>query len=207
MFFWQAYSTATLDLPPIVPHFDHRSCIREDPKAAKIHELLCDVSPHCDPAPLASTIALAASPISSSSSMKMMIDLLLFNTIQQQQQQLNSAYALVPAAPIPAPVTAMSAIPMHVPTAATLSPVSAPQSPAKYQLPDVSLVAFCEHYGIYALDQERLEKLEFQPGNKIDNLPDDNWKSFAGFTSLSWQYSIEKNRTFIRNARSGAWAA
>ena len=159
MFFWQACSTATLDLPPIVPHFDHRSCIREDPKAAKIHELLCDVSPHCDPAPLASTIALAASPISSSSSMKTMMDLLLFNMIQQQQQQLNSARALVPAAPIPALVTAMSAIPMHVPTAATLAPVSAPpvsasQSPAKYQLPDVSLVAFCECYGINALDQE-----------------------------------------------------
>ena len=84
------------------------------------------------------TIAPAASPISSSSSMKMMMDLLLFNIIQQQQQQLNSTHALVPAAPIPAPVTAMSAIPMHVPTAATLSPVSAPQSPAKYQLPDVS---------------------------------------------------------------------
>ena len=159
MFFCQARSTATLDLPPIVPHFNHKSRIREDPKAAKICEPLHDVSPHCDPAPLASAIAPAASPISSSSSMKTMMDLLLFNMIQQQQQQLNSARALIPAAPIPALVTAMSAIPMHVPTAATLAPVSAPpvsasQSPAKYQLPDVSLVAFCECYGINALDQE-----------------------------------------------------
>ena len=145
------------------------------------------------------TIAPAASPISSSSSMKMMIDLLLFNTIQQQQQQLNSAYALVPAAPIPAPVTAMSAIPMHVPLLLHFL-----QCLLLNHLLNISfqmfLVAFCEHYGINALDQERLEKLEFQPGSKIDNLPDDNWKSFAGFTSLSWQHIIEKNQAFIHNA-------
>ena len=156
MFFCQARSTATLDLPPIVPHFNHKSRIREDPKAAKICEPLHDVSPHCDPAPLASAIAPAASPISSSSSMKTMMDLLLFNMIQQQQQQLNSARALIPAAPIPAPVTAMSAILVYVPIAATLAPVSAPQSPAKYQLSDVFLVAFCEHHEINALDQEQL---------------------------------------------------
>lgn len=196
----QARGTATLESPPIGPHFDHKARITVFPKVEMSSEPPRGAAPTVDPAPL--TTAPAASAVSSASPMTTMMDLLLFNMIQQQQQQLRA----VPAVAVTAPVTAISAIPTHVPTTALHAPTSAPQSPAKYQLPDVSLVAFCERYSINAMDQERLEKLEFQPGDKIDNLSDDDWKTFAGFTSLSWRRIIEKNQTFIRDARSGVWA-
>ena len=127
-----------------------------------------------------------------------LLDILIFNMIQQQQQQLR-ATAMHPQPPG-----------VFVPTAPTAPQVpsasSAPQLPAKFQLPDVSLSAFCQRYNINATDQERLEKLEYQPGDKIDGLPEADWKILAGFTSLSWRRIVDKNSNFICDARNGLWA-
>lgn len=115
------------------------------------------------------------------------MDLLMMNMIQQQQQQLR-----VPVTP------GVTAVPVPV-------VLSAPQSPVKFQLPDISLAAFCQRYNISSMDQERLEKLEFLPGDKIDKLPEVDWKTHAGFTALSWQQIVDKNRSFERDARNGLW--
>lgn len=55
------------------------------------------------------------------------------------------------------------------------------------------------------MDQERLEKLEFLPGNRIDKLPEADWKTYAGFTALSWQHIIDKNHNFQCDAWNGLW--
>jgi hypothetical protein len=154
--------------------------------------------------PAAPTIPIApATPAGTS-----LYDIMLLNMIQQQQQQLRSTvtYPQPPGLFSTPPASAIAA-PTVLPTVTQVpSVLSAPQSPAKFQLPDVSLAAFCQRYSVNATDQERLEKLEYQPGDKIDNLPEDDWKTFAGFTSLSWRRIVDKNYTFVRDARNGHWA-
>ena len=113
----------------------------------------------------------------------------MLNMIQQQQQQLHVSAA-------PGVATGPQAVPVVI---------SAPQSPVKFQLPDISLAAFCQRYNINSMDQERLEKLEFLPGDKIDKLPEMDWKTHAGFTALSWQQIVDKNHSFERDARNGYW--
>jgi hypothetical protein len=72
-------------------------------------------------------------------------------------------------------------------------------------MPDIPLATFCERYNITSTDQERLEKLEFLPGDRIDKLSEADWKVHAGFTALSWQRIIDKNNNFQCDARNGLW--
>ena len=196
-------------LKTITHFFQNKACIITKAKSTSGIPLgLADALPPTmpaiiSPAPVTSaapTIPIApATPASTS-----LYDIMLLNMIQQQQQQLRSTVTY----PQP-PALAASAIPAPtvLPTVTQVpSVLSAPQSPAKFQLPDVSLAAFCQHYSVNAIDQERLEKLEYQPGDKIDSLPEDDWKTFAGFTSLSWRRIIEKNYSFVHDAQNGHWA-
>lgn len=184
-----ARGTATVEKPPISSHFDFKSRIL--PKVT--------ARPPVEPVPVPAypqTLPTTSQNTSSTS----LVDILLINMIQQQQQQ--QLHLPVPPAYTPPVIFPPSTV---APAVQAPSVFSAPQSPAKFQLPNVTLMAFCERYNINATDQQRLEKLEFQPGDKIDNLPDDDWKTFAGFTSLSWRRIVDKNGIFLRDARNGLW--
>lgn len=75
-----------------------------------------------------------------------------------------------------------------------------------FELPfALSLEAFCLQYGVNATEQERLGRLEFQSGDEIETLPEDDWKGFAGFTTLAWRRVIAKNNAFISDSRGGLW--
>ncbi|KJA28911.1 hypothetical protein HYPSUDRAFT_627129 [Hypholoma sublateritium FD-334 SS-4] len=97
-------------------------------------------------------------------------------------------------APTPPPASA-------VPAAAT-APTGGP-IPA-LEPPDVLLEEFCRYYGVNATDQARLARLEFEPGDEIETLPEEDWKN-AGFTTLAWRRIIAKNNTFISDSRDGLW--
>lgn len=73
-----------------------------------------------------------------------------------------------------------------------------------FERPDVLLEEFCRYYGVNATDQARLARLEFEPGDEIDTLPEDDWKA-AGFTTLAWRRIISKNNAFISDSRGGLW--
>jgi hypothetical protein len=120
---------------------------------------------------------------------------MLLKFMMQQQQQQQQLRASTP--------SQVGVLPTHnqapVPGTASL-----PQSPARNEIPEISLTSFCQHYNVNAVDQERLQQLEFMPGDKISNLPEADWKA-SGFTALSWQRVIAKNNNFLRDARNGLW--
>ncbi|PPQ80784.1 hypothetical protein CVT24_011488 [Panaeolus cyanescens] len=193
-----ARKTATVDRPPVSKFFDYNSRITKPPPA---------------PAPPAATTIPAAPPLpaqpstTTTNTTSSLIELMVLGMIQQQQQQFQRypiatpLDTLNPVAPAPAATPAPAAPLANL----TNSARSQPQSPANFQIPDISLGAFCERYGISGRDQERLEKLEYQPGDKLDALEESDWKNFAGFTSLSWQRILEKTRQFVQDVRNGLW--
>ncbi len=67
----------------------------------------------------------------------------------------------------------------------------------------LSLEDFCWRYEVNATDRKRLACLEFQPGDEIETLPEDDWKGFAGFTTLAWRRIIAKNKEFISDSQAG----
>jgi hypothetical protein len=52
--------------------------------------------------------------------------------------------------------------------------------------PDVGVHEFCEAYGIGMEEEQCLEKLGFQMGDKLDDVVDQEWKE-AGFKPLAWK--------------------
>ena len=141
------------------------------------------------PAPL-TAVAAAGSGVS-------LMDLMMLNMIQQQQQQFRvSAVPGIVAAPAPAAATHSHSV------------GSAPQSPAKFRLPNIPLAAFCERYNITSTDQERLEKLEFLPGDRIDKLSEERrhvglqllYLSLCPFqASIQWHLAHRCTRPHIQH--------
>ena len=110
-----------------------------------------------------------------------------------------------------APKPIAAADPVALPTAPAL-PVSSNLAPAPTALasgslviPNVSLDDFCARYSIELKDRERLEKMEFQPGDNINDLEADEWRLFGGFPALSWGRIKAKNQEFLRDVQLGIW--
>jgi hypothetical protein len=86
----------------------------------------------------------------------------------------------------------------------TPSQPSAPPSPAKHR--PVSIDEFCTFYSISQADRERLDKLDYQPGDAIDKLERIDWNGEAGFAKLGWERMLGTHRRFLKDVRLGVWS-
>jgi hypothetical protein len=96
----------------------------------------------------------------------------------------------------------------HRPIAVAPAPISAPSSPAVVlRLPrPITLREFCERYGISTIDEAKLEKLEYMPGDKnVEKLKREDWQGFAGFAKLGWDKIVGHYRRFVQDVIGGLW--
>ena len=169
----QAKGTATLEQPPTSVHFSEASRIRPPTSAQAPAPALVPSVPALAPA----TNVASNLPTQATNSQDSLIQLALTNPhlaqllIQQQQQQ--SIFQRLPffqqmpqplpftppAAPLAQPAPPPNPVPNHV---------SAPPSPSKaFRLPcPISCHEFCDRYGVSAADKEKLNTLEFVPGER-----------------------------------------
>lgn len=69
----------------------------------------------------------------------------------------------------------------------------------------VSLGDFCYYYNISGSDRDKLELLEYRPGdNAVLTLSSDDWKEVK-FTTLGWKGFILAHKRFVRDAKDGVW--
>ncbi|KAF8172964.1 hypothetical protein K438DRAFT_2023594 [Mycena galopus ATCC 62051] len=135
-------------------------------------------------------------PSSTPSSTDKILELLAMSMMMQQQQHHQPSYQPVP-----------MALPPVLVTPSNHSPVpSVPPSPVKLAHCSVSLAEFCTYYNI-AQHFEKLEKLEYEPGNGgILTLGRDDWQQVAGFSKLAWDKVLSKHKQFVKDVRAGVWA-
>ncbi|PPQ70375.1 hypothetical protein CVT26_013840 [Gymnopilus dilepis] len=67
-------------------------------------------------------------------------------------------------------------------------------------IPLVPLDVFCTRLKLDKPVQARLEKMEFQPGDPLDDV--DSWKEY-GFQEISWNRVKAANQLFISQVRAG----
>lgn len=121
--------------------------------------------------------------------------------VQQQQASLSARSQLPPPVSAPLDNTQNS---LTVPSSHAEKP--APSIAITLPVPNISLDDFCARYQIDQKDKDRLEKLEFRPGDSIDDLDAEEWKIFGGFPALSWGRIKAKNRQFLEDVHSGRWS-
>jgi hypothetical protein len=148
------------------------------------------------PAPSATT-----APATSS-----LLELVMLNMLQTQAQTQAQAqahfsafggYPHLPASGVQPPT------PIAIP-ARTASPIPASPGPKPVH-PQVSLNEFCAHYSISLADRERLDKLEYCPGDALEKLDREDWQGEAGFSKLAWCRMLDVHRTFMRDVKRGVW--
>ncbi|KIM83336.1 hypothetical protein PILCRDRAFT_88172 [Piloderma croceum F 1598] len=176
---------ATLESPPVSTHFSEAHRIQPPAVAHPLPILGAQVAP----TPIATPIAPGSHDL--------LLQLAITNPmlaqliLQQQQQQL------IPAMPAP----------LH-PNPAVPAPISAPSSPAVVlRLPrPITLHEFCEHYRISTIDEAKLEKLKYMPGDKnVEKLKCEDWQGFAGFAKLGWDKIVGHHRQFVHDVIGGLW--
>jgi hypothetical protein len=70
----------------------------------------------------------------------------------------------------------------------------------------VSLVEFCNKYGISESNHEKLKELEYVPGDKlVEKLRDAEWRGVAKLSILGWQGFLAVHRQFILDVKEGRW--
>lgn len=188
----QSRGQATLDHPPESKHFDKAACITSSTKNTSQTPAL---GPAVPPA------VVAPAPVSApSSSTSDLINLLVVGMLQQQQA------ALAPKPIVAADPVALPAAPAPLVSSALASAPTALAAPSgSLVIPNVSLDDFCARYSIELKDRERLEKMEFRPGDNIKNLEADEWRLFGGFPALSWGRIKGKNQEFLCDVQLGIW--
>jgi hypothetical protein len=77
-----------------------------------------------------------------------------------------------------------------------------PSSPTCPTNPDITLFAFCGEYQVSSDNQERLEKMHFEPGDKLDSVTEATYQK-AGFEYLSWRRMVSASRAYIRDRDAG----
>ncbi|KAJ3487544.1 hypothetical protein NLJ89_g11701 [Agrocybe chaxingu] len=170
-----ACDNATLDTLPQSAHFDQNARIQ--PKKAAAEAVVLSLMPplmlHAS-APAPSVLLPAAAPvttpvmtIATTTASTSLIELMILQMLQQQQSVM-AARALMTPALAPAPSVPTSVVP--------LSDASASLNASFPVIPAVPLADFCARYCVDEKDKARLEKLEFQPGDDIDDLGADEWK-------------------------------
>ncbi|KDR71134.1 hypothetical protein GALMADRAFT_102840 [Galerina marginata CBS 339.88] len=181
-------NSATLDRPPESKHFDKSACITT-PNAKHANEATPALTLAAPP-----PAAVAPAPAPSTNTADL-IGLLLVGMLQQQQAAMVPKLA-APEAPVAVPA---------VPASSTIAPAPAVLIADSAIIPDISLDDFCARYRVDPKDRERLEKIEFRPGDDLDSLGPDEWKAFGGFAALSWARIKTKNQEFIRDVQLGKW--
>jgi hypothetical protein len=122
------------------------------------------------------------------------MDMMMMTQMTLLQQQISgSTRAIAPAVAPPAPILSNT----DTITAAR---------PRQLNIPDISLAQFCTRYRIEEKDRLRLEKMEFHPGDPLEDLGPDEWKDFGGFPQLSWSRIKVKNQEFISHVEQGLWS-
>jgi hypothetical protein len=70
----------------------------------------------------------------------------------------------------------------------------------------VPLTNFCTRYFISDSDQQKLQELEYQPGDKsVKNLEEKEWKEGAKFSALGWRGFLAAHRQFCKDVKEGLW--
>jgi len=110
-----------------------------------------------------------------------------------QQQISGSAHTATAAAP-----------PVPVPTRPETLAVATVLT-RQVSIPEISLDQFCTRYCVEQKDRVRLEKMEFHPGDPLDELGLEEWKDFGGFPQLSWARIKAKNQEFLSHVEQGLW--
>lgn len=149
---------------------------------------------HPPPPPLASSTV--AAPATSS-----LLELVMLNMLQAQTQQQAhfSAFSypylpgsgVQPSSPIAVPVQTASP-----------APTSPNPKPVHRQ---ITLDEFCAHYSIASADRERLDKLEYCPGDALEKLDREDWQGQAGFSKLAWCRMLDVHRALMRDVKQGVW--
>jgi hypothetical protein len=160
----------------------------ETPPASSHFDHKQRIHPPKSVAPAAATYEpnITTTPVITAPSPSLM-DLFMLSMMQQQQQRF--AFSSTPPPLQPQPAIAGSA-----------------PSPTKHKHHKVLLDEFCTHYLVPAVDQERLEKLEFRPGNNISKLEREDWQGQAGFSKLAWDRMLGKHAEFLNDVKLGVWA-
>ena len=69
----------------------------------------------------------------------------------------------------------------------------------------IPLLSFCAKYGIADANQEKLARMEYQPGlASVEKAPEPYWKG-EGFTYLTWMSFIKAHKLFLKDVRNGKW--
>lgn len=179
--FLQARQTATLEMPPVSAHFDQKQRIYP-PKATRSKA----TSEGSEDAPTIPSPTPNPGPVPTVT--PSIVELLMVNLLQQQQAQLRF----------------INPQPQQLSESATV--VSTPPSPNKLRHRVVTLDEFCNYYSVSTADRERLEKLEYTPGDAINKLEREDWQGQASFSKLAWTRMLEKHQAFLKDIRNGVWA-
>ena len=123
------------------------------------------------------------------------MDMMMMTQMTLLQQQISGSTRAIPPVSAPAPPALVIA---------NTDAVTAAR-PRQLNIPEISLDQFCTRYRIAEKDRARLEKMEFHPGDPLDDLGPDEWKDFGGFPQLSWSRIKAKNQEFISHVEQGVW--
>jgi hypothetical protein len=70
----------------------------------------------------------------------------------------------------------------------------------------VPLTYFCTQYLITPSNQQKLQALEYQSGDKlVENLEENEWKGEAKFSALGWCGFLAAHRQFCESMKEGLW--
>ena len=86
-----------------------------------------------------------------------------------------------------------------------ISPIQSPRAAMRLRVP---LAEFCSHYAISDSDQTKLELMEYKPGNRaVETMNENEWKMEFKFTKLGWNEFLDAHKAFLKDVKSGDWAA
>jgi hypothetical protein len=81
--------------------------------------------------------------------------------------------------------------------------ISSPGIALRLRIP---LANFCTRYFISDSDQQKLQELEYRPGDKlVENLEEKEWKEGAKFSALGWRGFLAAHRQFCEDVKEGLW--
>ncbi|EIN05459.1 hypothetical protein PUNSTDRAFT_137572 [Punctularia strigosozonata HHB-11173 SS5] len=64
----------------------------------------------------------------------------------------------------------------------------------------ISLKEFCDKYGLPESTKERLEEMEFMPGDSLSGVPESEWKA-VGFKLFSWNRVVRANTEYKKTVK------